>query len=56
VGIAGARTVPNARRLGGRGDDVVVQSRLARSILRDHLVCLAAIGSVLVLQLGWAGN
>jgi L-asparagine transporter-like permease len=54
VGLAGTRTVPNARRLGARRDDVAVQSRLARSIVRDHLICLAAIASVLVLQLGWA--
>jgi len=54
VGLAGAHTVPGARRLGARRDDQAVQSRLARSILRDHLVCLAAIASVLVLQLGWA--
>jgi hypothetical protein len=54
VGIAGVRTVPNARRLGARRDDVAGQSRLARSILSDHLICLAAIATVLVLQLGWA--
>ena len=54
VGLAGGHTVPNARRLGARGDDAAFQSRLARSILRDHLVCLAAIASGLVLQLGWA--
>ena len=54
VGLAGARTVPSARRLGARRDDVAVQSRLARSILSDHLICLAAIGTALVLQLGWA--
>jgi hypothetical protein len=54
VGLAGARTVPDARRLGARRDDAGVQSALARSILRDHLICLAAIGSVLVLQLSSA--
>jgi len=53
VGLAGAHTVPTARRLGTRRDDLAAQSRLARSILRDHLVCLAAIASVLALQLGW---
>jgi hypothetical protein len=31
-----------------------VQSDLARSILRDHLLCLAAIVAVLLLQLGLA--
>ena len=54
VGIAGAHTVPSARRLGTGRDDPAVQSRLVRGILRDHLVCLAAIAAVLVLQLGWA--
>jgi hypothetical protein len=31
-----------------------VQSGLARSILRDHLVCLAAMGVVLAVEIGWA--
>ena len=53
VGLAGAHTVPTARRLGARRDNLAAQSRLVRSILRDHLVCLAAIASVLALQLGW---
>jgi len=51
VGIAGGHTVPAAVRLGTRGDPVDVQSALARSILRDHVGCFAAIGSVIVLQL-----
>jgi hypothetical protein len=51
--LAGARTVPNAVRLGGREDGVADQSRLARSIYRDHLLCLAAISTFLVLRL-WA--
>ena len=54
VGLAGAHTVPSARRLGARDDDSGVQSELARSILRDHLICLAALAATLVLQLGWA--
>ena len=54
VAIAGGRTVPSARRLGTRRDGIAVQRGLARAILRDHLICLAAIASVLVLQLGWA--
>ena len=53
VAIAGVRTVPAARRLGSGSDTAPGQSRLARSILREHLICLAAIASVLVLQLGW---
>jgi hypothetical protein len=51
VGIAALRTVRNAVRLGRRADDDEHQSRLAREILRDHLLCLGAIVVVLVLQL-----
>jgi hypothetical protein len=54
VAIAGGHTVPSARRLGERRDPPAVQSRLARSILRDHLVCLAAIALLLGLQLASA--
>jgi hypothetical protein len=50
VGLA-ARVVPNAIRLGGRRDSIAEQSALARAIYRDHLICLAAIGAFLVLQL-----
>lgn len=52
--LAAGHTVPSAARLGGRTDTVDVQSRLARSICRDHLACLAAIASVLVVQLAFA--
>jgi hypothetical protein len=54
IGLAGARTVPHAVRLGSRRDPVPVQSALARSVFRDHLVCLAAIATLLVVQLAWA--
>jgi hypothetical protein len=54
IGLAGARTVPSAVRLGGRTDPAAEQSRLARSICRDHFVCLAAIATLLVVQLAWA--
>ena len=37
--LALIRTVPNAVRLGRRADTPAVQSRLARSIFRDHLLC-----------------
>jgi hypothetical protein len=50
IGLAAARTVPSAVRLGTRADPVAVQSRLARSILREHLVCFAAIAAVLAIQ------
>jgi len=52
MGLAATRTVPNAVRL-GRGDDpAAVRSRLARSILRDHVVCFVAIAVLVVLQFG----
>src|SRR5437763_864534 len=47
VGLAAARTVPNAVRLGRQTDDVEQQSRLAHMILRDHIVCIVAITAVL---------
>jgi hypothetical protein len=43
--------VRNAVRLGRGGDDAAVASRLARSVLRDHVACFTAIAVVLVLQL-----
>jgi hypothetical protein len=52
--LAACQTVPNAVRLGRRADQMNVQRRLAGSILRDHLLCLAAIASLLVLQLALA--
>jgi hypothetical protein len=52
-GRAAVRTVPRAVRLGTRPEPVAVRSRVARSILRDHLLCLAAIAAVLAIQLAW---
>ena len=52
--LAAAHTVPGAVRLGARTDTVEHQSRLARSIWRDHLVCVVAIGFLLVIQLAFA--
>jgi hypothetical protein len=49
--LAAGHTFPSAVRLGARADAVDVQSRLARSICRDHLLCLAAITSLLTIQL-----
>lgn len=54
IGLAGARTVPSAVRLGSRRDPVERQGELARSILREHLFCAAAIALVLALQLGFS--
>ena len=53
VGLAGSRTVPRAIRLGARRDPLSRQAVLARSILRDHVTCLGAMGAVLVVQLIW---
>jgi len=50
---AAARTVPNAVRLGSRTDAAGEQSRLARSILRDHLLSLAALAALLIVQLAF---
>jgi hypothetical protein len=51
VGLAAARTVANAQRLGRQADDASQQSRLAHTILRDHVLCIGAIAIVLVLHL-----
>jgi hypothetical protein len=49
VALAALRTVPNARRLSLGG-----APELARRILRDHMLCLVAIVTSLVLQLVFA--
>ena len=51
IGLALARTVPNAMRLGSAADSLEMQTRLARAIYRDHLYCLAAMIVVVGLQL-----
>lgn len=48
--LAGARVVPAAVRLGGRADEPVVQSRLARQIYRDHVFCFSSISLLVVTQ------
>ncbi len=48
INLAGAHTVPAAVRLGRERDDAATQSALARSILRDHLICIAAIAVTLL--------
>ena len=53
IGLAGAHTVPSAVRLGTRADPPARQSELARSMLHEHLLCFAAIATLLVLQLGF---
>ncbi len=37
--LALIRTVPNAVRLGRRADTPAIQSRLARAVFRDHVLC-----------------
>ena len=51
IALAGGRIVPNAVRLGEQRDPADVQSALARSIWRGHVLCLAAICGLLALQL-----
>jgi hypothetical protein len=49
--LALTRAVPHAVRLGQRTDTPAAQSDLARGILRDHLVFLALMVGVFVIQL-----
>ena len=51
IGLARARTIPNALRLGRAADSLDAQTCLARAIYRDHLYCLAVMTVVLGLQL-----
>jgi hypothetical protein len=54
IGLAATTTVRRAVRLGSRRDGAEAQSRLARSILRDHLLCAAVIAAVIAVQLAFA--
>jgi hypothetical protein len=54
IGLAVGHTFRNGARLGSGRGGPEEQAALARLMLRDHLVCLAAIVAVLVLQLGFA--
>ncbi|WP_280831077.1 hypothetical protein [Mycolicibacterium frederiksbergense] len=51
IALALVRTVPNAVALGARGGSLAEQTRLARSVCRDHLMCLAAMSAFLILWL-----
>lgn len=51
VGLAAVRVFRRARRLGGGSDSQAVQSALARSIFRDHVICLLAMFTLLGVQL-----
>jgi hypothetical protein len=52
--LAGGRIVPDAVRLGGRGDPPERQTALARTIFRGHVLCAVSIAALLALQLGFA--
>jgi hypothetical protein len=52
--LAGLRIVPSAVRLGTRADPPQRQTALARDIFRTHVLCLASIAALLVLQLSFA--
>jgi hypothetical protein len=54
ISLAALHTVPSAIRLGARSDAITGQSRLARSILHDHVLCVAAVVTVLFVQLAFA--
>ena len=49
IALALLRTVPNAVRLGRRTGSPAEQTRLARAVLRDHVIC--AIGMALFVAL-----
>jgi Ca2+/Na+ antiporter len=49
--LLAVRVVRNAVRLGARTDSLATQSAFARSICRDHLLCLAGILAFVALQL-----
>jgi hypothetical protein len=51
TGLALARVLANAARLGTRSEPPATQAELARTIYRDHLLCLACIVGFLVVQL-----
>jgi hypothetical protein len=52
--LALVRVVPNAVRLGARGDGPEIESALARAICRDPLLCLASIAAFVALQIALA--
>ena len=53
ITLAAALTVPSAVRLGRREDGTEAQSRLARAIFRDHVLCAVALTALLTVQLAW---
>ena len=55
IGLAAVHAYPAATRLGAGREPAHVQRGLARSIARDHLICLVAIAVLLAIQLASAG-
>ncbi len=53
VALALAHTVPSAVRLGSRADSLAEQSRLARAVCRDHLICFACMLGFLALWVAY---
>lgn len=51
IALAAVRTVPNAKRLGARSGDGVEQSRLARAVCLDHVLCLVCMSGFLAVWL-----
>jgi len=51
LALARARTVPSAVRLGSRAAGRAAQSASARAICREHLLCIASIAALVVVQL-----
>ena len=49
IALAMVRTVPNAVALGNRAGTPAEQSRLARAICRDHIVCLVLVSGFLAI-------
>jgi hypothetical protein len=51
--LAAVHTVPSAVRLGARTDPADAQSHLARTIFRDHVLCVTSIFALIVAQLAF---
>ncbi len=51
IALAAGRTVRNAIRLGARTGDAIAQSRLARTVCRDHLFCVVSMTGFLAVWL-----
>jgi hypothetical protein len=54
IALAAVRIVPDAVRLGARGDPLERRSTLAVEIFRGHVLCAVLIAALLVLQLAFS--